>query len=174
MPITPFHLGVGVLSKGCGASHFSLVGFCATQIVIDVESGYFLLHGGWPLHRGIHTLIGATLVCTAVAMICRWLITRRRLPSMNMSLLDRLIYDDLECLRSPRGLIGTVALSAFGHVIPDAIMHDDVRVFAPLTDSNPFFASVPLSILHLALGLSGVLGGAIMLARWARRTRNHG
>jgi hypothetical protein len=169
MPVTGFHVGIGVLAKGCSARRFSLIGFCLTQMAIDVESGYYLFFGGWPLHRGMHTLLGATLVCVVLLMGCRWLSTRRGARPKNVS---GLIDEDLACLRSPTGLLTTGALSILGHVIPDAVMHGDVRPFAPISDANPLFAVVPLPILHWALVISGVVGSVLMLGRWARRGRN--
>jgi hypothetical protein len=174
MPVTPFHFGIGVLAKGCGSRHFSLIGFCTAQVVLDLESGYFLCCGGWPLHRWLHTLIGASLVCTTVAVVGGWFGSRRRAPSGNAPAAARLVHDDLAALRTSLGLVITVALAALGHLIPDAIMHEDVRVLAPLSDWNPFFASASLSTLHVVLVTSGVLGGAIILARSARRRGSRG
>lgn len=163
---------MGALAKGCAATRSSFVAFGAAQIAIDVESGYFLFHGGWPLHRGLHTLVGATAVCMAVVLLCRWLVSWRAPRSMNRFTIGRWVQGDLARLRSPIAVAVTVAVSALGHVLPDAIMHEDVRPFAPLTDANPLFAAMPLSSLHLGLVLACALGGVTMRAGWTRGRRH--
>ena len=83
MPITPYHFGPGLFLKGLGPRHFSFVAFAGTQVVIDLETLYSILIGEYPLHRTLHSLVGATvigaLVGTAVAAF--GVMFRRRLPS---------------------------------------------------------------------------------------------
>jgi membrane-bound metal-dependent hydrolase YbcI (DUF457 family) len=145
VPVTPFHFGVGLAAKGASPPRVSLLIFCATQIAIDCESGYHLWRGDYPIHRTLHTFLGATALCVAVALVLK-----RALPSARISTRTALL---------------SAALGVLGHVIPDAIMHDDVRPFAPLTDENPFFGLVSLSALHLALVVAGVLGAVLWTVR---------
>lgn len=59
MPVTPFHGGIGLACKGPLGARFSFTVFVATQIVIDLESGYFLFTGQYPVHRFLHTFLGS-------------------------------------------------------------------------------------------------------------------
>ena len=163
MPVTPFHFGPGVLLKGGSGRHFSLLLFCATQVVIDFESAYFLLQGAWPVHRFFHTLIGATVLSVTAAFALR--------PLAHV-LLRRLTRDAAPI--SPIEMTPTISWQAtvisalagvLGHVIPDAIMHADVQPFAPFAMGNPLLHVVPLSILHLVLLGAGLLGGLVILGR---------
>jgi membrane-bound metal-dependent hydrolase YbcI (DUF457 family) len=61
-----------------------------------------------------------------------------------------------------------------GHVIPDAIMHSDVRPLAPFSDENPFLGAVSLGSLHLALVVMGVLAIAwLRLIPWLKFKRRN-
>src|SRR3954465_12044111 len=51
MPVTPFHLGPGLLVKAAVPRQFSMAAYTLAQAVIDIESGYHLLHNDYPVHR---------------------------------------------------------------------------------------------------------------------------
>jgi hypothetical protein len=121
MPFTPFHGGIGIALKGSLGGRFSFSIFAATQIAIDLESGYFLASGGWPLHRFLHTFIGATNAGLAVALflrpLCAWAVSLcrtivgTRAPAW-LDLNDRITVGSvlLGCL----GLIWMVTVGARG------------------------------------------------------------
>jgi membrane-bound metal-dependent hydrolase YbcI (DUF457 family) len=44
------------------------------------------------------------------------------------------------------------------HVVPDAVMHADVRPLAPFSDVNPFLNAISLVSLHLGLVGLGLFG----------------
>jgi hypothetical protein len=49
MPVTPLHLGVGLLGKGLLPRAVSLTAFAASQVAIDVEVAYYMLIARtWP------------------------------------------------------------------------------------------------------------------------------
>jgi hypothetical protein len=170
MPVTPFHFGVGLFAKGVAPRHVSLGGFVLTQIAIDCESGYFLFRGEWPAHRFFHTIIGATLLCTAVVLVTAPLL--HRLSTFLARRADSGLARWLPLAAPPTWpvLMATIALGVLGHVIPDAIMHADMHPFAPFTDWNPSYRIVSLGGLHLALIVAGLLG-LFFLSN--RRANNH-
>ena len=68
MPITPFHFGPAAALYAISPRHVSFLAFCAANVVTDLESLYFLLAGQFPLHRFLHTYVGATVtMCVTVA-----------------------------------------------------------------------------------------------------------
>jgi hypothetical protein len=156
VPVTPFHFGVGLFAKGLAPRHVSFRTFCATQIAIDCESGYFLLRGEWPAHRFFHTLLGASLLCAATVLVVGPTLPR---------LLHRLGLAE-RARRIPAHVLAVTALlGVLGHVVPDAIMHSDMHPFAPLTPANPLYEVLSLGPLHLLLVVMAVLGVLVLESR---------
>ena len=167
MPVTPFHGGVGLLAKGFLGRRFSFISFCATQVVIDCESAYHLLRDDWPIHRFLHTLPGATAACTAVALLFRAVGARLDRKVSTRSGLTELVRADLAAAATGPAVMMTIVVGVLGHLIPDGIMHSDVRPFAPLSEANPLYRLVSLAALHWSLIAAGIFG-ALLLARNAR------
>lgn len=168
MPVTPFHGGMGLLAKGFAGRRCSLVAFCVTQVVLDLESGYFLLRDEWPVHRFLHTLVGATAASGVTVWLCRLVALSWKTRLESASVLVRAARRDLETLSSRVTVVVTVALGVLGHVIPDGIMHSDMRPFAPFSDANPFEAAVSLAALHWILVGMGMVGAALVFRREKR------
>lgn len=156
------------MAAGLAGGRLSFLGFSATQVALDLESGYYLLRDEWPFHRFLHTAAGATVACGVAVWLCRRLAVAWKLRPYPRSTLGRLARRDLDALSSPAGAVGTAVLGVVGHLIPDGIMHFDVRPFAPFTDANPFHGTVSLSALHWSLITMGTLGA--LLVAW-RETR---
>jgi hypothetical protein len=76
---------------------------------------------------------------------------------------------DLAAAASGSAAIMTTVLGVIGHLVPDGIMHSDVRPFAPLSDANPLYGLVSLAALHWSLVAAGILG-ALLLAHRAHRS----
>jgi membrane-bound metal-dependent hydrolase YbcI (DUF457 family) len=135
----------------------SLTAFIISQVAVDLESGYHLLRGDWPVHREIHSLLIAALVGVFCgSAVC--LAGRRVLPANHASL-------QAEVAAAPAhvgGLIGGLS-----HSILDAVMHSDLQPFWPVSSRNPFLAVISVSNLHLLCVLSGVLGALGLCARSA-------
>jgi hypothetical protein len=155
MPITPFHGGVGLLCKPPLGRRFSFTVFVATQVVIDLESGYFLFTQQRPVHRFFHTFIGASLVCLFVAIALRRP-CEAILRAWPDDLWPRWLERDRAIPRSTALL--TALLGMLGHVVPDSIMHADARPLAPFSDHNPLLGLLDLAELHLGLIALGVAG----------------
>ena len=69
MPVTPYHFGLGAAIKALVPRWFSFTVFCFAQVVIDGETAYNLVRGAYPLHRWLHTYLGATVVAFACVII---------------------------------------------------------------------------------------------------------
>ena len=150
MPVTPFHLGPGLLLKGLAPRALSMTAFTAANVAIDLESVVNLLAGRHPVHATLHTLpvaLGVGVVCgVATAAVARRL--GRTGPALRLG----------PCL------VGGV-LGGLGQTVLDAVMHRDLLPFRPLSDANPFLGAVPLDVLHLGCVVAGVVGAAL----WAWR-----
>jgi hypothetical protein len=163
MPATPFHFGPGLLVKAAAPRQFSMAAYSVAQVVIDLESGYHLLHNDYPVHRQAHTfylggLIG--LVCgLVVSRLGVWLARPRDVVP--------------EALAAEYRLPIAVWSGIFGglfHSVLDGIMHSDMRPFRPFTDANPLYGVVSVRTLYLFCIITGLVGAALLLA-WERRAR---
>lgn len=167
MPFTPFHLGPGLAIKGLMPNQFSLSIFALSNVAMDVEPLYRMWRVQPPMHGVSHTLAGALLIGIAAAVVGRGAITLAgRLAARwggEASLSLRITW-----LQAWLGaLLGTGS-----HLLLDAVMHDDMRPFAPLTDANPLLMTAWMLHLHLACILAAMFGTVLLLARAAWQTQS--
>ena len=155
MPITPFHFGPGVLFHSAAPPRVSFLAFVAANGITDVESIYNVLAGNFPVHRFLHTFVGAALV-TALT-VALFMATRRLARSVTLP-----NWFQWQQLPLAAVILGA-ALGAFSHIVLDGIMHADMRPLAPWSAANPFLHMVSLSILHWACIISGIAGVLLCL-----------
>jgi hypothetical protein len=164
MPATPFHLGPGVLIKAVAPRQFSMAAYSLAQIVIDVESGYYMLQSDYPLHRQAHTfLLGGMigLLCgMIVSQVGRWWARPRDVVPETLAAEFRL----------PIAVVSGVFGGVF-HSVLDGIMYPDIRPFRPLTDANPLYELVSIRVLYLFCIITGLVGAALLLARERQKRR---
>ena len=164
MPATPFHFGPGLLVKAVAPRQFSMAAYSLAQVVIDIESGYYMLRGGTPVHREAHTfLIGGLigLVCgLIVSRVGAWFARPRdAIPEV-------LVAE----YRLPIAVVSGIFGGIF-HSVLDGIMHADIRPFRPFTNANPLYGLVSVEFLYLFCLATGVVGAALLLARERRPRR---
>jgi hypothetical protein len=169
MPLTPFHLGPALIAKGLSRRHFSLGTFALVQFVLDTEVVWNVLRGRSVVHTNLHTLLGATVIAT-LATLC-W----RPLSWVNQMIARRLARAparDAPEIAEFGPVTWTGALMGAGlgvllHVPLDAMMHGDMKPFAPWSTANPLYIPTSFEWLHLACLIAGVLGYWM----WLRRVR---
>jgi membrane-bound metal-dependent hydrolase YbcI (DUF457 family) len=133
-----------------------MTSFLATQVIIDMESGYHLFRGDWPIHREAHSLLISGLLGLATGALV-WLLARHRiLPSYSV------VRSEVACTAA---LYGGLA-GGLTHPILDAVMHPDLRPFWPLSRANPFLDAIGLVALHLGCVVSGLMGAGILMFRY--------
>ena len=163
MPATPFHLGPGLLVKAVAPRQFSMAAYSFAQVVIDIESGYYLLRGEYPVHRQAHTFLLGGLVGLLCGLIVSrvggwWARPRDAVP-------EALAAE----FRMPVAVVSGIFGGIF-HSVLDGIMHQDIRPFRPFTDANPLYDLVSVRALYLFCTITGLVGAALLLA-WQRRPR---
>ena len=163
MPATPFHLGPGLLVKAVAPRQFSMAAYSLAQVVIDIESGYYLLRGEYPVHRQAHTfLLGGLIGLLCGLIVSRvggwWARPRDAVP-------EALAAE----FRMPVAVVSGIFGGIF-HSVLDGIMHQDIRPFRPFTDANPLYELVSVRVLYLFCTITGLVGAALLLA-WQRRPR---
>lgn len=163
MPATPFHFGPGLLVKAAAPRQFSMAAYSMAQIVIDIESGYYLLQHANPVHRQAHTFALGGLIGLACGLIVSKVGTWLGRPRDVVP----------EALAAEYRLPVAVVSGIFGgifHSVLDGIMHADIRPFRPFTQANPLYGLVSVQILYLFCIVTGLIGAALLLA-WQRRPR---
>jgi hypothetical protein len=174
MPITPFHLGPALLGKSLAGRWFSLTAFAASQVVIDLESLYWLARDQWPVHRVLHTFVGGALVGVLVAPVVCWLLPRvarpagRLLPTVAAWLRGSAPPEALAAESRAGPALAGGLLGGLSHSLLDGIMHLDIQPLRPFGASNPFQGALDLPALHLACTLAGLLGLVVWIIRGRR------
>lgn len=153
---------------------FSLTVFVFSQIVIDLEPLYYLLRDAWPVHRFLHTYLGATGVAVfsivAGKPLCEWILrmwNRRLSPTQRQWLAVHTTIPRLSAV------VGGI-LGAYSHVALDSIMHADMKPLAPWTQTNLLLHAFTLTELEVSCVLSGVIGLLVLSGcALARKLRPH-
>ncbi len=177
MPVTPLHLGPGLLFKALGQRHVSLTMFAASQIAMDVEVLVRFFLGIRPLHGFTNTVVGATVVMLIAVPVgkplCEWILRRWNL---------RLRSSQARWAVSERVSWGSCwlagGLGVSSHVLLDAMMHGDARPWSPFLHSNSLVGWISLGWLHGGCLITFFLGGlwlvVCQLRRRARGSRGAG
>ena len=163
MPFTPFHLGPAAAIKVFAGGYFSFMLFGFTQVIIDLESLYYLIQKEWPVHRFLHTYVGATTVLIFSYFvgkpICEFF-----LKAWNTVLSPKpahLLYINPKITRVA-ALSGTT-IGVYSHVLLDSIMHSDITPFSPFTDTNSMLNTITVMELHIFCIVTGVFGAMTLL-----------
>ena len=155
MPFTPFHFGPGALVHSAAPKHVSFLAFCAANVLVDVEPLYFMLTHQYPIHRFLHTYVGATVAAAIVVGL--FALVRKVTPR----LLDEFRLRNLSLRAVALGAI----LGTYSHVVLDSLMHADMNPFAPFSAANPLLGAVFLNTLHGFCLIAGVVGGVAVAVR---------
>ena len=152
MPVTPFHFGPGLALHGA-SRRIDFWSFAAVNVIIDLESGWNMFQRSWPVHRFMHTFLGASLAILPAALfaLLGWRLLRR-------------FGVVLEAPPTAYLLLGA-ALGAWSHVVLDGMMHADVHPFRPWTDANPLLHLVSVQVLTGGCVAAAVLGAVLAILR---------
>lgn len=165
MPFTPFHIGVGLLAKAALDRRFSFVAYGLAQIAMDVEPLVGMLRASSVLHGWSHSLLGACLIGAFVSFLTPWLAPpfwRRWNKECLHYRLDRL-SDALPCSR--KAILVGAFFGTISHAMLDSVMHDDLRLFSPLSAAQLFYRPGSGELIMQVSVLAGLIG----LVAWAWR-----
>jgi membrane-bound metal-dependent hydrolase YbcI (DUF457 family) len=162
LPITPLHAGPGLLLKAA-CPNLSLLTFLAVQVFIDVEPLYYLMTDDLPLHRFTHTALGATTV-GFLTVLC--MMALRHVPRIHTMLAGT---GELETVSLCLGAL----TGAGSHVVLDSIMHWDVGILAPLSETNSLFGLIEWASVNWVCIGAGVVGAGLLSYRGTYRNLMH-
>ena len=135
MPLTPFHLGPGLLIGLLLLSYIDFPTFLVASVIVDVEPILVLAFDlDYPLHGFFHSFLGGTLVAFLLAAV---------MSKVRDSLSPLLSFFKLEQKSSFKNILVASLSGIYIHILLDSRMHRDIRPFYPL-DSNPFLSSSAL------------------------------
>ena len=130
-------------------------------MLIDCESLYYLVRERSPVHRQLHTFVGAALaglVTTGLLLAARPLLrrVRGRLDAAGPA---------VRAEASTVGIVVGAMTGALTHPVFDGLMHHDIEPFQPWTAANPLQGAVSLGVLHLGCVAAGTVGAVLLLRR---------
>ncbi|MCP3994638.1 MAG: hypothetical protein GY722_06165 [bacterium] len=165
MPVTPFHFGPGLLLNSAFPRAFSFTGFVLCQVLIDIETAYYLFGREYPVHRFFHSVPGGILV----GLVSAWALWLCRGVLQNW--LDRCSPLLKHELTIPALLVGGI-LGGISHSLLDNIMYSDVRlIYKYGHEMGPYDPGTGLhgivSVLSLHLGCLGtfIVGAGVLFLR---------
>lgn len=153
MPFTPFHFGLGYTAAGLERKpkYFSFFVFVVTQVVIDVETLKNMLTGAPRLHTFFHTFLGSTVAAAISGLLSYGLIRlgQRLIPIFPKAFATTLYGRRLFPFGMPSATAFAVSslFGAWSHVLLDAVMHSDLRPFAPFSNFNSLEGLVSVKTL---------------------------
>ena len=161
MPVTPLHMGPGMLVKAILQGFFSLIIFGWAQFLMDIQPLLVILTGKGHLHGFSHTYVGATLIAIFSALSGKLVYQKIMVFIAN----DFTEYQK-RLFNVPRKLnMGVCFISAFigtySHVLLDSIMHADVEPFYPIYFENDINLIISRESLYKLCVYTGILGMVI-------------
>jgi len=136
MPLTPFHLGSGLLVGLLLLSYIDFTTFLVASVIVDVEPIIVLIFDlDYPLHGFFHSFLGGTIVAFLLAAV---------MSKVRESLSPLLSFFKLEQKSTFRNILLASLTGIYIHILLDSRMHRDIRPFYPL-DFNPFLSSSTLA-----------------------------
>jgi hypothetical protein len=165
MPITPFHVGPGLLVKAAAPGHFSLCAFAAVQVVIDTEVVVNVIRGHNPLHGFFHTWIGSLLVgaCCAGLLLLAAPGVRRFLSAKNLN--DSVwpfLFQDF----TPISILTGTFIGALSHVALDGFLYPELK--------KPWLDLIDMGTLQWYCLLAGLAGVFWIIIGWVLPSKSSG
>lgn len=161
MPLTPFHLGPGLLLGLLLFRRIDFSSFIIANVILDIEPLMVLLLGlNSPLHGFSHSFLGGSVVALILAFVMTKLKGRFR---KIMAVLK------LEQESSAKNILSASFLGIYLHILLDSPLYADIRPLFPL-NVNPFYSSsmfVGLEIYGICV-ISFVLGAVLYAYRALR------
>lgn len=136
MPLTPFHLGPGLLIGLLLFSYIDFATFLVASVIVDVEPLVVIIFDlDYPLHGFFHSFLGGTIVAFLLAAV---------MSKVRESLSPLLSFFKLEQKSTFKNILLASLSGIYIHILLDSWMHRDIRPFYPL-NFNPFLSSSTLA-----------------------------
>ncbi|OIQ05894.1 MAG: hypothetical protein AUK59_02060 [Candidatus Altarchaeum sp. CG2_30_32_3053] len=151
MPLTPFHLGVGLAVGMLLFRYINLPAILLASVIVDAEPIYCYFIGNCQLHGFSHTVIGGTLFAIAVIVIIFTL--RTHLIKISKIFIAEQNY-------SLKSIAFASFVGVYAHLLLDSFMHSDMNPFWPIM-GNPLLGVISNSLI-IGLCMFGFAAGCII------------
>ncbi len=132
MPLTPFHLGPGLLIGLILLYYIDFPTFLIASVIVDVEPIIVILFDlDYPLHGFCHSFLGGTIIAFLLAAV----MSKIRKPISPL-----LSFFKLEQEISFKRILVAALAGVYIHILLDAPIYTDIQPLFPL-DINPFYRS---------------------------------
>ncbi|MCH7772021.1 MAG: DUF4184 family protein [Bacteroidetes bacterium] len=169
MPVTPFHMGPGILIKAILQGFFSLIIFGWAQILMDLQPLFVIITGQGNLHGFSHTYIGATLIALISAFTGKWIYEMVMVfIKSDFTEYQKKLFDVPKKLTTGVCIVSAF-IGTYSHVLLDSIMHSDVEPFYPINLENNLHFILSIENLYKLCVYTGIVGSLIyFLIRYTR------
>ncbi len=154
MPLTPFHLGPGLLLGVLTLRFFNLWAILLGSIVVDLEPTILIFTKKCyqcPHHGFFHSILGAILGSLIIAIILRKFRVKLEKISFKFKINQSFSFSVLFFSSFSAWVV---------HIFFDSLVHNDVFLFWP-SKSNPFLIGLdfywPLGLISLIIGIFGFI-----------------
>jgi len=155
MPLTPFHMGPGILLKALLRGSFSLMVFGYANVLIDIQPLVVLLSGRGELHGWTHTWWAAIVIGGFAAVTGKWLAD---LALRLVATKDRPVLTVKWWVALLSAYLGTLS-----HIALDCLANADMHPFAPWSDAQPWSSLVSSTTVKYWCVVAGFVGTALYL-----------
>lgn len=160
MPLTPFHLGPGLLIGEVFEKRVNLISIIFASILIDIRVLFcFFVGCTGRFHGPLHTFIGATVVALFIAIMV-WNLKK---PLKK--------FTDIFKIKNGYSRSSIILGSFIGtwlHIILDSFMHSDIIPFWPMK-SNFLLGMISNGTNYLLCTIALMIGLIIFIYRYLRK-----
>ena len=149
MPLTPFHLGPGLLIGEVFEKRVNMISILLASILIDIRAFFccFIECTG-RFHGPLHTIIGATVIALFIAIIV-W--------SLKIQLKKFTDIFKIKNSYSSSSIILGSFIGTWLHIILDSFMHSDIIPFWPIK-SNLLLGMISNGTNYLLCTIALIIG----------------
>jgi membrane-bound metal-dependent hydrolase YbcI (DUF457 family) len=156
MPFTPFHVGPALLISMLLYPYLDIPTFIIASVVLDVEPlAVIILDLPQPLHGPFHSLVVSPVAAIALALVMYGLRRYTKPITVGRALPQNPSFRDL---------LRTAVLGVWSHVILDAFLYSDLRLFYPVA-WNPLLGLVSQSTIMTWCSAAFLVGILVYVVR---------
>jgi len=150
MPLTPFHLGPGLLIGEVFEKRINMISILLASIIIDIRAIFccFFIECTGRFHGPLHTIIGATVIALFIAIMV-W--------SLKIQLKKFTDVFKIKNSYSSSSIILGSFIGTWLHIILDSFMHSDIIPFWPIK-SNPLLGMISNGTNYLLCTIALIIG----------------